>query len=272
MTASVRTADFTNVKDRSKYNKSRIKEGDYLAVIAFAEDSEVKNGQNKGAFQYEIGIRLKKRSQSVFPYFCSLDPKMLWKLRNLLVAAGVSVPKAKQKIDLNRIVGREIGVTIEDADDYKDREQSELTAVFPASELDDPVMDDDDDDDDEAPDNSGGGEIDESYDDGDDSLDDLDDVEDVDVEDDAVEEEPEEEVAEGDEWDEITDRLELRKALKKVAPDVKTSTKQTEDDIRDLIRDAVAKAAAAKAKPAAKSKAKAAPTDEELEELDIDDL
>lgn len=268
MGASVKSADFTNVKERSKFNRSRIPAGDYLATIVSVEDSKSKKS---GEFQYEFALKINKRSQSVFPYYCQLKDNQLWKIRNLLIAAGINVPKSRTKIDPNKVVGRQIGVTIEDADDYGDREQSELTAVFPASELTDAVVDEDDDDDTDA---------DDTADDSDDSLDDFDDTEGdepEEAEDEAeAEEEPEEEEAEeGDEYDAM-ERLDLRKVLKKLDPELKTSTKQTDDDLRDLIRSLNAKAAAAAAKkPAAKKTAKKQAkdvSDDELEELDLDDL
>lgn len=271
--ASVKTVDMTNVKERSPFNRNRIKAGDYLATITKVEDGKTKKTEE---FQYVFTIQIDKKPSSKFPYYCQLSENTLWKLRNLLIAAGISVPKSRTKVDPNKVVGRKIGVTIEDADDYNDREQSEITGVFPASELTDAVVDDSDDDDDETEDDSDDSLDDDSLDDADDSADEAEEAEDE-PEEEAEDEEPEDEAAdEGDEWDAITDRLELRKALKKVAPDVKTSTSMTEDDIRNLIRKHSApkpapKAAAAKAKPAAKKKS-ADVSDEELEELDLDDL
>lgn len=253
--ATVKTADFTNVKERSIYNNSQIKAGDYLAEVVMVKDSKTKK---TGEFQYEFAIKLKKKPSSVFPYYCQLSEKTLWKLRNLLIAAGINVPKTKTKVDPNKVVGRLIGVTIEDGEPYEGREKSEITGVFPASELTDAVTDDDDDDDEPEESN--------------DSLDDDDFAGDIDEgeaadEPEEAEEEPEAESEaestddEGDEWDAITDRLELRKALKKVAPDVKTTTAMSEDDIRDLIR-----------KHSAPKKSANSVSDEELEELDLDDL
>ena len=263
MGASTKNLDFSNVKEGGNFNKKRIPAGDYLAKITKVEDAPTKEG---GKPQYLFSIRIESRPGSVLPYYCQLsDEKQLWKLRNILIAAGKSVPKKKQKIDPNVIVGKLIGVTIGDSE-FDDKEQSEIEALFPAAELpegdapDDAEVEDDEEEDEDAP------------------------LE----EDEAEEEEPEEEEEEtGDEWDAITDRLELRKALKKVAPDVKTSSSMSEDDIRDLIRKAVAsdddeveedeeeeEAPAPKKKvPAKKTKKKSSEvSDDELEELDIDDL
>lgn len=254
---SAKVVDFSNVKDGGQFNRSRIPAGDYLAKIIKVEDAVSKKDD---AFQFLFTIQIVKRPSSKLPYYCKLQENQLWKLRNLLIAAGKTVPKSKQKVDPTSIVGKLIGVTIEDEEFESDKgtvEQSGIQGVFPAADLSEGDAPGHDEDEDE--------EVEE-----DDSLDDdLSDVQDEEVEE-EVEEEPEEEEEAGDEWDAITDRLELRKALKRVAPDVKTSTKQTDDDIRDLIR----QHSAAKAKPAAKPAAKVKPKveDEELEGLDLDDL
>ena len=262
---SAKVVDFSNVKDGGAFNRNRIPAGDYLAKIIKVEDA-VSNKDKE--FQFLFTIQIQKRPSSKLPYYCKLQENQLWKLRNILIAAGKSVPKSKQKVDPNTIVGKLIGVTIEDDEFDSDKgliEQSSISAVFPAADLGDidDTVEDADEDEEEA---------------GEDDMDDLgtETLEEDEPEEELAEEEPEEEEEAGDEWDAITDRLELRKALKRVAPDIKTSTAQSDDDIRDLIREHSAKAkpaAKVAAKPAAKAKPKAASVeDEELEGLDLDDL
>lgn len=272
---SARNVDFSNVKEGGSFNRSRIPSGDYLAVISKIEDAEAKDG----IFQYLVSIKLKKRTQSVFPYYCKLQENQLWKLRNLLIAGGLTVPKKRIKVDPTKLIGKLIGVTIED-DEYDGKEQSQIVAVFPAAELDDEagdVSDTDDDDDEESEDED---EAEEAA-----TEDDAEEEEEAAEEEPEAEDEPEEEEAEGDEYDAM-ERLDLRKALQKLDPSIKTTKAQSDDDIRDIIRGLVnsddeaeeeeeAPAPVIKKKPAAKKPAakKAADvTDEELEELDIDDL
>lgn len=254
--------DFSNVKDGGQFNKKRIPAGDYAAKITKVEDAKAKDE----TFQYLVHIKIIKRPSSVFPYYCKIQENQLWKLRNLLIAAGISVPKTKMKVDINRIVGKTIGVTVED-DEYEGKEQSTIEAVFPASELDD--LDDDSTEDEDEEEES------EDEEDGDLGLGGEDEEE-------AEEEEPEPEEEEeeaGDEYDAM-DRIALRKVLLKL-DGTKTSSSQSDDDLRNLIREKVAAKAAPKkaAKPAAKPAAKktAKPkasdiSDDELDELDIDDL
>ena len=71
------------------------------------------------------------------------------------------------------------------------------------------------------------------------------------------------------------ERLDLRRALLKF--DIKTNSSQSDDDLRDLLREKNKPVTKAKPKaaPATKAKAKKKPaevTDDELEDLDIDDL
>ena len=251
--ASIKNVDFTGVKERGRHNRNRIPAGDYLAKVTGVVDG--KSSKDEG-FQYIFDIKLVKRPSSVFPYYCKITENQLWKLRGLLIAAGISVPKTKTKVDPNRVVGKLIGVTIEDADDYNDREQSEIGGVFPASELEDfedteEVVDDSEEEDEEE-----------------------EETEDAEVVEDEEEEAEEEEEDEGDEYDAM-ERLDLRKALAKLDSSIKTSKAQSDDDIRNLIREKVAaKAAAATKKTTTKSTKKkvADVSDDELEELDIDDL
>lgn len=147
MGASVKTVDMSTVKDRGSFNPKRVAEGDYAAVVTKVEDAEVKSGDNKGDFQYLFTIKLEKFSQFSYPYYCKLTESQLWKLRNLMIAGGVNVPKKRMKLDPNKVVGRKIGVTMED-DEYEGKPKSVLAAVFPVAELaDGAVMDAEDPDD-----------------------------------------------------------------------------------------------------------------------------
>jgi hypothetical protein len=260
MGASAKNVDFSGVKDGGNFNKKRIPSGDYLATIVKVEDAESKSDK---VFQYLFSIKINQRPSSVFPYYCKLQENQLWKLRNIMIAAGKTVPKKRMKVDVNALVGKQIGVTIEDTD-YDGKDQSEIAGVFPKAELADldvPV-DDTDDDEDEDDEEVEDAEV----------VEDEDEEEAEEAEPEAEDEEDEEEA--GDEYDAM-DRIELRKALLKF--DIKTSKAQSDDDLRVLIREKVAAAAKpAKAKPAS-SKKKATKkasevTDDELEELDIDDL
>lgn len=264
MGATSRNIDFTDVKDGGAFNRNRIPAGDYAAIITKVEDAVAKDKEDMFVFH----IKIKSRPSAVFPYYCKLQDNQLWKLRNILIAAGKTVPKKKMKVDPNVVVGKTIGVTVADAEDYNDREQSEVDGVFPASELDEETaaaVEDDDADENDGED------------------DDLGELDTVASDDEDEEDEPEAEEEEDDEEEEadpLADltRTELKAAIVKLQADFQAKKSQTDDDLRDVLRALQAKPKAA-AKPAAKPVAKAKPkpktediSDEELDELDIDSL
>ena len=171
--------DFTNVKDGGSFNKKHQTPGDYRAKITKVVDAKSKKDDSKmWLFTIQVGTGL-------YPFYCKIQENQLWKIRNLFVAAGINVPKKRVAVDPNKVVGKEIGVTLED-EEYEGKMQSEIGAVFPTSELEDydpdDSEDDDDDDDDEEEEDS------EEEEEDDDSEDDDDEDED---EEDEEEEEPE---------------------------------------------------------------------------------
>jgi hypothetical protein len=155
--ASAKALDFTNVKDGGGlFNKKRQPAGDYRAKVTKVVDSPAKkDGTPQWLFTIQVGT-------GTYPLYCKLVPEQLWKLRNLLMAAGLNVPKQRLKVDPNKVVNREIAVTLDD-DEYDDgdkvHKQSVVTATFPLSELDPDANRDtedeaDDDDDDEEEDDT----------------------------------------------------------------------------------------------------------------------
>lgn len=281
MPAKKMNLDFSKVKDGGNFNKKRIPSGDYLATITKVEDSPAKGD---GSDMLLFSIKIDKHPSSVLPYYCKIQENQLWKLRNIFIAAGMSIPKRKMAVDPNKVVGKKIGVTIEDTYyDEKDQEQSEVGGVFPASELDDaPSVTADDevdlDGDDEAEEDT--------------SLD-IDDEAEAEEEPEAEEEEEAEEEAEPREG---LDRTALKRAIKALDDAAKFKASESDDDLYArlvVLRGAdaedeeeaeeeeeapapVKKRPAAKAAPAKKPAAKKKPADEvseeDLEDIDIDDI
>jgi hypothetical protein len=272
MGATVRTVDLSNVKEGGNFNKSRIPAGDYAAKIVKVEDAVAKDKTP----QYLFTIQIVGHSSTKLPYYCKLQENQLWKLRNIFIAAGKVVPKKKIQVNPNQIVGKMIGVTIEDAE-FENKEQSEIAGVFPSAELGD----------DAAVSNSGGSD-DEDGDD-EDLSDAPDDDEDeaapaAEADEDEAEEEPEEaeEEAEEEEADPYADldRAAIKARIKAAQPDFKVLTRHTDDDLRDALRtiDAASDEPAEEAAPPA-AKAKRAPktptaglSDDDLDDLDIDNI
>jgi hypothetical protein len=144
--------DMTDVKDGGggAFNTKRQPEGDYKArVTAVTDAPSKKDGVAQWVFTIQVGT-------GSYPYYCKHQENQYWKIRNLLVAAGMNVPKKKVKVDPNKVVGKQIAVTLED-DEYDGKQKSVISATFPISELsDDDLPDEEDtdeveDDEDEAP-------------------------------------------------------------------------------------------------------------------------
>jgi|SRR6187431_1461553 len=270
MAATVRTVDLSNVKEGGTFNKSRIPSGDYLAKIVKVEDAVAGDKTP----QYLFTVQIVSHSATKLPYYCKLQENQLWKLRNIFIAAGKVVPKKKVQVNPNQIVGKLIGVTIEDAE-WEGKEQSEIAGVFPAAELGDgvavPTSDDGEPDED-----------DEDLSDGDDEdeapaapapVDDED-------EDEAEEAEEEPEEAEAEEADpyEGLDRAEIKRRIKAAQPDFKILTRHTDDDLKAALAqiDAAGDEAEEEPAPARKPRTPKTPTaglsDDDLDDLDIDNI
>lgn len=248
--------DMTNVKEGgAAFNKRRVPEGDYLAKVTKVDDATVKSDANKGAHQWLFTIVLTDKANATYPYYCQTQAEnQLWKIRNLLVAAGITVPRKRVKVDPERLIGKTIAVTLQDAE-YEGKEQSEIGAIFPPSEM------------------NGG-------------SDDVDEDEDEEEEEDetpapkakakrrAPEPEPEEDEDDDDEEDEEEEEEPepqpvVRKKRRPVPPPVDDDEDEEDEDDEEEEEPAPKKRAAKKAAPA---RGKRKVTDEELEELDIDDI
>jgi hypothetical protein len=250
MAATAHIVDMTDVKDGGgAFNKARVPSGDYLAKIVKVDDATVKDGDNKGQPQWLFTVVLEDYKSRKYPYYCTLVPNQLWKVRNLCTAVGIAVPKKRVKIDPNRLLNKLIAVTMED-DEYNGREQSVIAAVFPASELEpqsaEDIEDEDEDEDEvEAP-PAPKARVKKAA---------------------APEPEPEDD-EEDDEEDEEPAPPPVRKKKRAAAPPPPPEDDEDEDDEED---DEEEPPPPPRKRAAKKATAKRA-TDEELDELDLDDL
>lgn len=251
--ASTHLLDFTDVKDGGGFNKKRVPMGDYEAKITKVVDAPTKpkDGKKGGEPQWLFTIELTKAyTDRKFPYYCKLEANQLWKVRNLFIAAGKTIPKSKLKINPGIIVGKIIGITLED-DEFDGKMQSNISQCFPASDLEDSGPDD---------------------------LEDEDGDEEEDDEDEEEEEptpaptrrkkaapapEPEEEDEDEDEEEEDDEDEE-----EEPAPPVKATRAKAKASIPAQRKSSPAST------PARKKAAVKAPSvdDDELEELDLDDI
>lgn len=123
--------DFSKVKETSGFNPVAVDDGDYVAVVK----SVVLDKSKEGNKQWVFSISLKDRASAVYPYYCGFGENVLWKIRNLLIAAGLEVPKSKLNVDPNKLVGKEVGIALE-VEEYQGKEKSKIMAIFPADDVD----------------------------------------------------------------------------------------------------------------------------------------
>lgn len=149
MPATKQTIDFTNVKDGGNFNKKHYPDGDYPGKILDVKDTVKKDDKSKKMWLFSIRV-----GAGTYPYYCQLgDEKLFWKIRNLFEAAGFTVPKKRMGIDPNKLIGKPIGVTLQETE-YDDKLQSEVAGVLTISEVEGgevvPSEGDEEDEDDEA--------------------------------------------------------------------------------------------------------------------------
>nr|DAK07737.1 MAG TPA: Protein of unknown function (DUF669) [Caudoviricetes sp.] len=211
--------DFSKTEERSGWNTRQIPAGIYKAKIASVKETEAQDGT--AMLVYGFQPTNKRFRTRMFPFYCKLQQNQLWKLRDLLVAAGEKIPKKALNIDPNKVVGREIAIEVED-DVWEGKVRSQVQAVYDTELVDededqfedsedqtedtaeefeddedweDDLDEDEDDDLDEDDLDDEEDELDDDFDEDEDDLDDEDDWDDFDEEEDEEEEEEEPEPA-----------------------------------------------------------------------------
>jgi len=226
--SNIINVDFSDVKESSGINPRHQEEGDYLMKIT---QTEMRKTKSDDPMLFVLLQDANMRS-ATYPYYCTMQPNMLWKIRNIFIAAGLPVPKGKGKLDITKLVGKEIGVTLID-DEYDGKMKSVIDAAFHKDEL-EPLEAEDDD------------EIED-----DEEVEDLDDVED-------------------DEEEEEAPPVKKSKAKAKKAPEPEPEEDDEEEEEEEVEPEPVKKKTKAKAK--AKPAPVEDDEDEDDDELDLDDI
>lgn len=184
--SSSRTSDVIKVDFRKEEGGggggARVKEGDYRVKIV-----AMKHGRSSDKDTPYIQVDLKimddgKYKSKVISDRLYMTPKSLFRVRSLLEALGLTVPKKVVAIPVKKLIGKELGVTAVD-DEYEGRIRSRVGDFIDLETLED--MDDDDDLDDEDEDLDE--DDDEDEEDDEDEDDDDDDEEDEDDDDEDLE-------------------------------------------------------------------------------------
>lgn len=112
--------DFSKVEDRKS---TRVPEGDYPVKITKVKHTESEKGNPMLVFSFEI-TEGKYAGETLIDR-CVLTEKALFRLRNLLQAAGKKVPKKAVNLDVKGLKGLELGITTVD-DEYEGRISSKV--------------------------------------------------------------------------------------------------------------------------------------------------
>lgn len=136
--------DFSKTEERSGWNTKHITEGLHKMKIEGVQETEAQDGTSMLIYALvPADAKLKTRR---FPYYCKIQQNQLWKLRDLLVAAGQTVPKKAMSIDPSVVVGKFIAAEVED-DNYQGNLRSTVNATYGLDILDEndaPESDEDD--------------------------------------------------------------------------------------------------------------------------------
>lgn len=116
-------------------NYVHIPEGDYaLEVKKVVQKTGEASGKPYLLFSLKVTAGNDKGINKVIAHSCSLTKNALWNLRNLLEAAGKTIPAKAIKIDLDKLIGLKMAGTVID-DEYDGKKKSIVSAFFPTSEL-----------------------------------------------------------------------------------------------------------------------------------------
>lgn len=167
----VLAVDFSNVSEGG--GAARVPAGDYAVKVKKVESKISSN--DKPYLNWELeGINGALKGKKIY-HTTSLQEQALFNLRNTLMACKVNVPKSKMQIDLKKLVGLVMGITVDD-DEYKGKIKSAVVDVFPISIKDGKMV------------KESLGETDEFDEDDDEGLDDIDELEDDDMDEEEEEE------------------------------------------------------------------------------------
>lgn len=130
--------DFSKVKNTQRFNTTHMPEGLYKAKITGVEDKPAKDGTPM--LVYTFNILTPGYTDRVFPFYCKLQENQMWKIRDLLVAAGMDVPTKVVQVDPEDIKEKTIAVEVVDSF-YEGQKRSSCGSVYPVSVLpeDDPT-------------------------------------------------------------------------------------------------------------------------------------
>lgn len=125
--------DFTGVEGGASV---RAPEGDYVLKVTKLDK---KNAQSSGnpmlvvTFEIQTGPDGVKGKRIIDRHVLVKDS--LWTLRNMMEAMGYKVPSGPMKLKEEMLVGKKVGATLIDGDEYKSRINSEIADYLPVASV-----------------------------------------------------------------------------------------------------------------------------------------
>lgn len=119
--------DFSKVEERAGWNTKHIPEGLHKMKITGVQETEASDGVDM--LVYSLVPTDGRYKTRVFPYYCKLQANQYWKLRDLLVAAGIKVPTKAAMIDPSGPVGKAIAAEVQD-DVYNGNVRSQVQGTY----------------------------------------------------------------------------------------------------------------------------------------------
>ena len=110
-------------------SSGRVSDGEYVAEVMVVEQKESSSNNDYLNWKLKVG-------GGIAYHTTSLQSQALWNLRATLEACGYDIPDDKFDIDLDALVGEELGVCIE-SEVYQGKRKPVVVEVFLASEVDD---------------------------------------------------------------------------------------------------------------------------------------
>jgi hypothetical protein len=121
------TLDFSKVEERSGWNTKEMPEGLHEFKIELVDLKDASDGT--AMWTYGLRPTNPKYKTRLFPYYCKHQQNQLFKLRDIFIAAGLTVPKKKQALDPEAPVNKIIAAEVTDATgQYAGR--SEIDGVY----------------------------------------------------------------------------------------------------------------------------------------------
>lgn len=106
-----------------------VDEGEY-AVEVLEVEQKISKSTEQPMLVWQLGITTGEFKGSKLYYNTSLQKQALFNLKNVLIALGVSVPSSVMKLDLDQVIGLEMGVQVAH-DLYDGKKRPKITDVFP---------------------------------------------------------------------------------------------------------------------------------------------